>query len=95
MPRMRPPSTRIMLPVIVLPHIARPSDANARANPGMPSRSSPRWSMYSAGDIGVLLRLARCIPYSRETPRLMTPEQPRAEGVRPDFGQAIKTEHLG
>jgi hypothetical protein len=59
-PRIRPPSTRIMLPVMYPPHIARPSDANARANLGMPGRSSARWSMYRAGDIGGLLRFARC-----------------------------------
>jgi hypothetical protein len=51
--------------------------------------------MYWAGDIGVLLRLARCIPYSSEDPRLMAREQPHAEGVRPDFDQPITAEHLG
>ena len=33
--------------------------------------------------------------YSSEDLRLMTREQPHAEGVRPDFGQAIPAEHLG
>jgi len=92
---MHPPLTLIMLPVMYPPHIARPSEANARANPGLPSRSSATWSMYRAGDIGVFPRLARCIPYSCEDLRLMTREQPHAEGVGPDFGHAITAEHLG